>query len=55
MQKLRWIERGRGSMEFSVTGVGIEVGIVARRELEATHVRRGPDPEMLMIASWSRR
>jgi hypothetical protein len=29
MQKLRWIERGRGPMEVSVAGVGVEVGIVA--------------------------
>jgi len=55
MQKLRWIERGRGPMEFSVAGVGIEVGIVARDELEPPQESRGPDPETLMIGLWSRR
>ena len=55
MQKLRWIERGRGPMEFSVVGAGIEVGIVARDELEPPQESRGPDPETLMIGLWSRR
>jgi hypothetical protein len=55
IQKLRWIERGRVAMEFSVAGVGIEVGIVARGELEPLQESRGPDPETLMIGLWSRR
>jgi hypothetical protein len=55
MQKLRWIERGRVTMEFSVADVGIEVGIVARGELEPLQESRGPDPETLMIGLWSRR
>jgi hypothetical protein len=46
MQKLRWIERGRVTMEFSVAGVGIEVGIVARGE--STRNRR-PNGDRLWI------
>jgi len=42
-------------MEFSATGVEIEVGIVTRGELEAPQESRGPDPKTLMIGLWSKR
>jgi hypothetical protein len=36
-------------MEFSVAGVEIEVGIVARVELKAPQEGQGLDPKTLMI------
>jgi len=54
MQKLRWIERGRGSMEFSVREAGVEAGIAARGELGRYRGSRDGDVETQVIGLSSR-